>query len=316
MISLRMALYLSLPSFTCIPYCAATAQENPVGQAVTQKAAQPAADASGLHPAFKLSPAQVLAAMQIGREAAKKGHKLDSIMDSFKEMPVWTRGRGGTSHESRVWIWNVYGNNISAMEYDSATKYEDSRVPKKLTTEGYFARDVKFDVLVTSVPKVARNRFQHNKNADDADVHVIKFVLSDDLGNNYAAIEGSAEAKDTSGTMTFTGKRAHTTYGQSQTNSTASGTATGPGGTAYGTAYGSSNSTYTQTEYIPWSVTKPYYQARYIVSFSLFDAGGHARIGPDVKKLTLHIVNGTGELTAVYPLKPPSKARAALEEQP
>ncbi len=281
-------------------------------QPAPEKSVQPepkqeAPDSSGLNPAFKVSGRQVVDAIKVGRDAATKGNKKPIFAEVYEQHPIWTRGRGGTSHESLVLIRGIYGNAISIDEYKAAINYAESPVPERFKTEGCFSQTVDFNVVVTSVPHVARKVWEKERAADQRDVHVTTFVLSDDAGHNYPAEQGSTSGTDKSGTMTFTGKSPVTTRGTSHTSGSAYGNTYGTGGYSSGYATGYANSTYTQTQYVPWTAERPYYQATYKVSFALFDSTGHARIGPDVKKLTLHIINETGELTAVFTLKPPSK---------
>ena len=239
-------------------------------------------DVANLHPSFRYTGEQVSRAIQKGEEAAHKGKKLDVIADKMKQNLRWVRGKGGKSHESFVWNEGLDGLLISADAYKSATLYEDSKIPKEYLKSGLHLKALLFRVHLTSIPKQKLFIWQQNKAADEADVKVVKFVLSDDQGHNYTAESGSTQGKDTSGSVELSGTTAVPTYGVAST--------------------GYFTSTFSQTSYIPWSKQVPYFQAKYIVKFSLFDENGQSRIKPDVKQITLHVVTESGELSAFYKL--------------
>src|SRR5262249_5207413 len=94
---------------------------------------------------------------------------------------------------------------------------------------------------------------------------------------------------------------------QSTENVTAN--AFGSGGSAFGSASAYGTSTWTRTQYIPWSQDHPYFQTRYFVGFALFDDKGNSRIALDAKELTLRIITRNGEQNAVFKLEPPHRAK-------
>jgi len=282
-----------------------------------------------LHPAFLLFPEEVSLAIKRGEEAAKKGKTLDDLMKPYRQQPRWVRGREGKVHESAVWCFGLDGIAISIQAYNAARMYTALNIPEERRTEGYVTITgfLDFDVVLRSVPKVEETgasqgrrlgaaigailggasvptgiEYELKTQADERDVKVLKFVLSDDQGHNYEAEAGATTGQDTSGQMTSSGTNIIPQTITQNSSWTATGHAYGSGGyaTARANAYGTS--TYTMQQYIPWSTTNPYYQARYSVRFSLFDQDGKPRIGPSVKEITLRIITDNGEQVVVYKL--------------
>jgi hypothetical protein len=190
-----------------------------------------------------------------------------------------------------------------ALSYNATNKYDPIDIPETVKTKGTFLTQARFVVDLMSVPVVTRNG-RIRRTADSDDVQVTRFVLTDDKDNVYYASDTSAsEVK--SGTEQFSGVGVIQHTDTSQVNTSGSATAYGTGGTVQ--AYGNSTSTgtYHYNEYIPWSQSHPYYEARYTVSFALFDKDGKPVIKNDVKKITLHIIKPNGEQQVEYELKPP-----------
>jgi hypothetical protein len=113
----------------------------------------------------------------------------------------------------------------------------------------------------------------------------MKFVLSDDQGNNIAAGE-TKSGEVATGTQTFTGAAAVPTFG--------SGSVSGGGTTI--------RSWWSSTAYVPFSENHPYYNASYVVAFNLYDDKDNLVLSPKTKEVTLRIITSTGEEDVVYPL--------------
>ena len=239
-------------------------------------------DVANLHPAFKYTGEQVKRAIEKGVEVAHKGKKFDAIIGKNRQNLHWTRGKGGKSHESFVWNYGVDGMAISFVAYRASSLYENNKIPEEYQQSGLHMKVLMFEVHLTSVPRPAQFIWEQNKDADAADVKVVKFVLSDDKDHNYTAEGGSTQGKDSSGSMNFSGITSVPTIGSIST--------------------GYFTSTFSQVSYIPWSKQAPYYQAKYIARFSLFDEDGQPRIKSDVKQITLHVITESGELSAIYKL--------------
>jgi hypothetical protein len=283
--------------------------------ASTRVIAQQATDAakpssSPLHPALIYTPDQVKTAIQRGQDAAKKGNSFADLLKPCRQNPRWSRGNGGTAHESFVWFVNQDALNLSAFVYNKAIHYESVEIPDEWKTKGAYARSLTFAVSLCSTPKVARWRWEHDRNADEGAVTVEKFVLDDGLGHYFEAQE-STGGDVKSGQVNFSGTSPVTQFGTANTTSTATGSAFGSGGYAYGSATGHSSSTYTRTTYVSWSVERPYYEAGYTVTFDTMNPDGSPRFGPDVKQLILHVIVKSGELQATYtlPMPPPDKRK-------
>jgi hypothetical protein len=297
---------LFLPGLSLDAQEKATETQHPQSSANASQTKPP--DTEQIHTAFKISPDQVNAAVKLGEDTFRKKRKMETFVDRYRQNPQWTRGKRGRSHESYVWALSFEGLPLSVEAYRKASLYEDLKIPEKLRGEGGYLNSLRFSVSLNSISKVARNIFQGNRDADERDVKVIKFVLSDDKGNNIMASEGSTEGEQTSGSMTFSGVAVRPEYGRSNTFSSASGTATGAGGTVSGTATGYSTSTYRRFRYEAWSVERPYYSASYIVEFPLFDEEGKPKISREARQIFLRVITESGELTATYKL-PSGKKR-------
>jgi hypothetical protein len=113
----------------------------------------------------------------------------------------------------------------------------------------------------------------------------------------------------TSGEITYSGVSAKVTTEHATAEGRATGTAYGPAGTTTATATATGWAQAVRTEYIPWSATRPYYQARYSVRFATVGTGGSPRITADVKELTLHIITPNGEQSVTYKLPARKRSR-------
>ena len=291
---------------------------------------------SGLHLTFLLAPDEVSAAIKRGEEAARKGKTLDDLWKAYRQQPRWVRGKDGKIHESAVWCYSLDGMMLSQTAFQAARMYTPQNIQEGHRTDWVVVDSLDFEVLLTSVPKIKETgasqgrrvgaaiaaigggtsnptgiEYELKTQADERDVKVLKFVLSDDRGNNYDAESGAAAGQDTSGQMTSSGTNIIPQTITQNSSWTATGSAYGSGGYATARANGYGTSTYTMQQYVPWSTTNPYYQARYSVRFSLFDEDGKARIGPGVKEITLRIITENGEQDVVYKLpkekEPPRK---------
>ena len=250
-------------------------------------------------------------------------------MKAYREQPRWVRGKEGKVHESAVWCYGLDGIMMSIQAYNAARMYTPLNMPKERQTDGNVTITgfLDFDVVLTSVPKIKETgasagrrlgaaiaaiaggtssptgvEYELRTQANEQDVKVLKFVLSDDQGHNYEAEAGATTGQDNPGQMTSSGTNIIPQTVTQNSSFTATGSAYGSGGYATATATGYGTSTYTVQQYIPWSTTNPYYQARYSVRFSLFDEDGKARIGPSVKEITLRIITENGEQDVVYKL--------------
>jgi hypothetical protein len=280
-------------------------------------------DAANLHPAFTITPDQFKEWTKLGQEMARKGRKEEDVWSKFAKTPGWSRGKRGRAN-GKVWSLQFDGGDIVYQSYRSERLYEKSSLPGYLATQGGFSKELQFQVALVSQPKIGRddtssilaalagavnptNAAKYAAQvpervlaeADATEVRAVKFVLSDDKGNNYAA---EAEGQESAGTMTFSGVNPTQKTTEVNTNATASANAVGTGGYATATANVYARSVYTQTEYVPYTSDHPYYQARYTVRFPLFDEKGHTRITADVKELTLRIITEKGEMNVIYKL--------------
>ena len=255
-----------------------------------------------LHPAFRLTPEDVASAMRCGQEAARRGKKLDYLLADYKRMPQWVRGKAGRVHESAVWCYSLGGLPVSLETYRAACEYTTPNIPEGVRTEGTSVSTLEFRVVLESAPRLAKYRWQRDRLADEEDVKVRKFVLSDDKGSNYEAEEGSASGSESSGIMTFSGVSVIPHTEDTTSRATATGSVYGSGGYAYGSATAYGTSTSTRYAYIPWSESHPYYQAKYSARFSLFGKDGRPRITQDVREITLRIVTENGEQDVTYTL--------------
>jgi hypothetical protein len=268
---------------------------------------------TNLHPAFKFTADQCKEWVTAGQKMAAVGQGWDKLAKKFQRTPAWVRGKQGKA-SARVWCFGFDGGYLQREGFRAQSLYEDPCVPEHLVTNGGHFRGLVFEVLLASPPRngqdpnaaflsgdaragdpanAARYKVpdQVSRHADDSEVQAIKFVLSDDKGHHYTAAEGSTNGQDSSGTATFMGQLAKPT--DESANMTVGGLF--------------AQSTYTRTEYIPYSQRNPYFRARYLVTFPLFDEQGQPRIAADVSELTLHIVTPKGEMKVKYKL---GKARS------
>lgn len=283
-------------------------------------------DIANLHPAFTVTPDQFKERVKVGQDLARKGRKVEDVWSKFAKTPGWSRGKRGRAN-GRVWCLQFDGGDVVTETFRAERLYEKSSLPEYLATQGGFSNELQFQVALVSQPKVGRddtasilaalagavdptNAGKYAAQvpervlaeADASEVRAIKFVLSDDKGNNYAA---ESEGQESSGTMTFSGVIPTQTTGE--VNTTASGTASAVGTGGYATASGNmyTRSVYTRTEFVPYTSNHPYYQARYFVRFPLFDEKGRPRIMSDAKEVTLRIITEKGEMNVVYKLSAP-----------
>lgn len=256
----------------------------------------------GLHPAFRLSGSEVSDAISRGTTAANKGKKLDQLVSPYRESPRWTKGKGGKAHESAVWCLSFNGTPFALTAYNKRRLYEKLDIPDTYTANGACVTMLVFAVTLQSMPRHGRFIWEKNKAADEGDVQVEKFVLTDDLGTILESKPGATSSEASSGSVTFSGVRPLLSTGRIQTNSTVSGTVSSPNGTASVSGFGSAYSTYSRTQYVPWSESAPYYVSKYVVKFSLFDNDGKPLLRPETKTITLHIINRNGEMEATFKL--------------
>ena len=256
-----------------------------------------------LNDAFKLRAAEVEKAIQKGQDLAKRGKTFGDIYNDNRQMPVGVKGEKGRSHESGVVCYSLNGVLFEIQAFKAATNYDP--VPEHPFGD-IFARHVSFLVNLRSVPKVGLTVFGRNRFAGKDDVQVTKFVLTDDKGNVINTEQSNSLNGIQTGSVGFSGVNALPHVNTSQTTSSANVHAfdsNGDSANAYGT--GTSTTTQFQTEYIPWSVSRPYYSATYQVIFPLFDAQGQALITRNAKTITLHIITPNGEKQVSYDLHPP-----------
>ncbi len=242
-------------------------------------------DIAQLNPAFIYTPMDVKLAVKRGELVEKKGRKIDWLINRNRQNPFWVRGNGGRSHDSYVWCSDLDGIFLSSEAYQAASLYTTDKQLQTLETTGAIVQQLEFTIHLTSVPHIARWIWQKNKKANPGDVTVIKFVLSDDHNHFFTATSDALSHVETKGSISFSG----VTPVHSFSNVNVSGD------------YNYS-ATFNRTDFVPWTVAKPYYSANYHVYFPLFDKNGMPRIKSDVKKLTLHIITQTGELDANFTL--------------
>lgn len=250
-----------------------------------------------LHPAFCLTPAQVAALTEEGRTLARKGKKPEDIQKRFEVRPRWVRGKKGKA-DAKVWFWENGGMGICAAAYEAERLYQTFPQLDAALKNGQVEETLTFDLVLQSQPSKRRD-------ADEREVRVLRFVLSDDLGHHWVAAEGDTEAKDASGTTV--------TFGLSPVTSveTAAATADHVGTIGTTPTWGrvDSRARSVRTDLVPWSRETPFYRASYRVTFPTFNEDGRARIGPDVRTLTLRVVTERGEMAAEYRLDEQARRR-------
>ena len=258
-------------------------------------------DPTNLHPAFVYSPSEVTSYIAKGKELADKKKRFNDTFMSVSRKPKGVRGEGGTSHESEVACLGLDGAGFKMNSYSAAAEYETMESPLTDPDKGLYLRSLDFFCWLVSAPKVATTAFENSRFASPGDVKVRKFILTDDKGRIYTASTVD-KAFSQSGTVTFSGVSTVPTVTTATGVSSTSASVIGTGGSAYG--YGStvSSATVVQQTLVPWSQDHPYFAANYLVSFPLFGADGKPLIGPDVKKLQLHIITESGERVVDYDL--------------
>jgi hypothetical protein len=291
----------------------------------------PVPKARDLNSAFIIAPEQYRDLISRGTDMAKKGRKPNDVLNKYGKAPLWVRGGHGRAN-GRVWTLSFDGGFVLYEAYRAARTYEQVPFGDRAASHGLYVSELRFDVCLISAPKVGKNEWSQLfaglagvadpsnaakylnrvpdtllKSADAAEVRAVKFVISDDEGNNFAA-EGAGQVS--SGTVTYSGVKALESSGQVTTNATGSANVSGTGGSATVTSTGYSQSVFTQTEFIPYSSEHQYYQARYDVHFPLFDERGTPRFSQNVRRLTLRIITDGGELDVEYKL-PEARANAA-----
>jgi len=261
----------------------------------------PKQDEAALNSAFKLTPEQVKIIVSRAEVAAKQGKKLDDLVKPYRHNPEWTRGKKGKAHESYVWAMSFEGFPITCDAFKSASLYETNKLIENLKTTGASASGLNFSAVLSSMPRIARFAWESNKNADENEIRVVKFVLSDDHEHNLNADISTIRSSQSTGDVTFTGVAPQVSKSSGSTNATGS-VVTPDGQTTSVTAR--ANTSFTRTDYIPWSVQRPFYTAKYFVRFPMYDEQGHPFVTEDVKEITLHIITQAGELTTSYKIVP------------
>ncbi len=262
------------------------------GQPVAK--AQPP-DFNNLNRAFILTGSDVTAAVIRGEEAAKKHRNESSFLNGVKTMPEWIRGKKGHIHQSAVWCYGLYGMGITDEVYRRAVLYESMNIPDTWMEHGIYLKSLLFRVFLCSAPHPKRWLFGTSRLADEQDVHVVKFVLSDDEGHYYTAKPGALNGMKASGAITYTWMAPVYTYGG------ASGSASVF--SSEGSAFVTGRSSFWATQFIPQSSTQPYYTEIYHVAFNLFNKDGTPRIDANVNQITLHIITEDGEQDVKYNLR-------------
>lgn len=256
-----------------------------------------------LNPAFVLSSSDVDRAIAKGQYLAKKGTAVQDVLKDNTQQPYGVRGEKGRSHDSLVTCVNLNGGAYVFPAYQAAINYVAAPKPRP---QGAYEINVAFFVVLKSVPKVKSSLFGSSRSANEADVTVTKFVLTDDKGNVIVPEMSDLISGIQSGTQTFSGTK-HIYHTDSDavnlnTETTTHNTGTWPTNTS-----GSINGTISQhwIERIPWSESHPYYSAIYTVQFPLFGSDGQPLIRADTKSITLHIITPNGEKAVTYELRPP-----------
>lgn len=256
-----------------------------------------------LNQAFRLTTEQLNQAIDKGKQLAQQGKKWDDVYKPVAQMPRGVKGEKGKSHESVVYCVTLNAVNLTAAAYKAANNYDP--LPPRYSHDRFFDQ-VHFFVSLQSVPKVGEKAFDRNRLADEEDVQVTKFVLTDDKGNVINPLGTTSGNGVQKGVMDFSGTNRLEHTETSQTNENADASAyDSAGNSAYAEGSGTRTTTRTWTQYVPWSESHPYFTATYNVDFPLFDANGQPLIKTDAKSITLHIITPNGEKQVTYDLHPP-----------
>lgn len=216
------------------------------------------------------------------------------------------KGEKGKSRDSIVTWVNSNGGDYVFPAYLAASNYEP--LPPRRPS-GVFESDIIFFVMLKSVPSVKRSIFDHARSADEDDVTVTKFVLTDDKGEVLFPENTRSVGGVQSGMDHFWGTHQIQHHDTENVQVNTDSTTNPPVGNGYwptettGTATGTV--THNWTEAIPWSEDHPYYSATYNIQFPLFGADGQPLIKADVKSITLHMITPNGEKDVTYDLKSP-----------
>lgn len=269
-------------------------------------AALPAADAirrnvADLHPAFVYSPKRIDTAIKRGQRMAKEGKSAEDAAGINAQRPRGVKGEKGRSHESLVICKSLDAVDWVTRSYEAAAAYEPLAADENVLRVGTYAETMEFEVSLVSIPRA--------RWAAEGDVNVEKFVLTDDQGRIIKPLETVTVSPVYQGTVTHSGVTAvsETVEGVAVALATTTNTTTTDGTTTTSTTTGEQKSTYTRTEYKPWTADYPYYSAKYSVKFPLFDAAGQPHVTRNTRKLTLHILTGTGERVVKYKLSTPKE---------
>lgn len=256
-----------------------------------------------LNQAFRLTAEQLNQAIDKGKQLAQQGKKWDDVGKPVAQMPRGVKGEKGKSHELVVYCMTLNAVNLTAAAYEAANNYDP--LPPRYSHDRFFDQ-VHFIVSLQSVPKVGKKAFDRNRLADEEDVQVTKFVLTDDKGNVINPLGTTSGNGVQKGVMDFSGTNRLEHTETSQTNENADASAYDlNGNSAYAEGSGTRTTTRTWTQYVPWSESHPYFTATYNVDFPLFDANGQPLIKTDAKSITLHIITPNGEKQVTYDLHPP-----------
>jgi hypothetical protein len=221
-------------------------------------------DVSALNPHFKMTVDQIDTALQQAKQDVDKNLQIDDLDKPSYRMPSGIRGSHGRSHESGVWCLDLDGVPFLKVGYDASKLYRNPEIPVDWLKSGAYTRTVTFSALLMDLPKIGVTLFDADRLANEDAVNVEKFFLTDDSGQSIDPVAGSIAASGVeTGSDTF--------YSSGDPNRSA---------------------------YLP------FYTETYTISFPLFDAStGKCLVPVGCKKISLHIVTGTGESQVDYLLK-------------
>ena len=233
-------------------------------------------------PGLRYTQKMIDDAIQIGKDAAKKGKTVDGLFEPYRQNPRWVLGHAGTVHESYVYLTDLNAMPLAYDVWHAVKFYEPIKIDDQYTP-GAVQKNLTFVVNLCAISKMKKKWIPFvgvstaSVDAEPEDVKVQKFVLSDDQNNNIAADEvktGDVKA----GSNTLFGTNSVTTFclaGQSS---------------------------WTSTIFEPWSEKHPKYTVEYNVDFSLYDEKDNLVLASNTKQITLRIITSKGEQDVVYKL--------------
>jgi hypothetical protein len=260
-----------------------------------------------LNSAFKIPPDVCQKLIDEGVKGYQAHKQLGDLVGFIRQNPVGVIGEKGKSHQSYVYFTSYNGAELITASYQSAANFVPLDVPD-YKTNGLYFHEAQFNITLCSTPKVGTNIWTGaasvTRTASPDDVAVTKFVLTDDSGAVIFPVGSSSQGVST-GDMQFSGTAVIPHADTQRTNSTATVNAYGSdGSSATASGYGTSTTTTLYNQYIPWSVSHPYYEANYSVTFPLFDANGNPLVTDAAKSVTLHMITPNGEMDTTYNLNP------------